>query len=248
MSTHPRIPDEVAALISAYALGALDPGQAELAERHIAESDDCRRAYEDALETAAALALAVADSEPPAALRARILAAAHEEGAPAARPLPLRAAKPRRRSSLAGWLTPSAGFALVGVAAAVVLALIAVSQHNSASNARDRQEALVSLLSAKDARIVPLRSTGGGSPDGRVIVSGGRAAIVSSLQSPPAGHTYQAWGIRAGAPAVPLPTFSRNGSVVILDDVSKYKGVGVTIEPDGGSQRPSSQPFAVATL
>ena len=66
MSGHPPIPDDVAALISAHALGALDPDQAELAEKHIAASDDCRRAYEDALETAAALALAVVDSEPPA--------------------------------------------------------------------------------------------------------------------------------------------------------------------------------------
>jgi anti-sigma-K factor RskA len=62
MSGHPQIPDDVAALISAHALGALEPDQAALAERHIAASDDCRRAYEDALETAAALALAVADS------------------------------------------------------------------------------------------------------------------------------------------------------------------------------------------
>lgn len=247
MSTHPQIPDDVAALISAYALGALEPDQVEQAERHIAESDDCRRAYEDALETAAVLALALDDSEPPAYLRDRILAAAREE-APAARPSPARPAERRRKLSLTGWLTPSTGFALAGVAAAVVLALVAVSQHDSAANARDRQEALVSLLSARDARIVPLNATGGGSPGGRVIVAGGRAAIVSSLQAPPPGHTYQAWGLRAGGSAVPLPTFSRNGSVVILDDVSKYKGLGITVEPSGGSQRPSSAPFAVATL
>ena len=82
MSSHAPIPDDVAALISAHALGALEPDQAALAEEHIAASDDCRRAYEDALETAAALALAVADSEPPAELRERILAAARAERAP----------------------------------------------------------------------------------------------------------------------------------------------------------------------
>jgi anti-sigma-K factor RskA len=248
MSTHPQIPEDVAALISAHALGALEPDQAALAERHIAASDDCRRAYEGALETAAALALAVADREPPADLRDRILAAARAERAPA--PLPVaKPAAPRRRLSLAGLLTPSAGFAVLGVAAAIVFALIAVSQHDSASSARDRQEALVSILSARDARIVPLAATAGGSPGGRVIVSGSRAALVSSLQRPPAGHTYQAWGLRAGGAApVPLPTFSRDGAVLILDDVSKYAGVGVTVEPNGGSQQPSSAPFVVASL
>ena len=140
-------------------------------------------------------------------------------------------------------MTPSTGFAVIGVAAAIALALIAVSQHNSASNARDRQEALVQILSARDARIVPLASSGGGSPGGRVIVSGGRAALVSSLRRPPPGHTYQAWGLRSSGAPVPLPTFSHNGDVVILNDVGKYAGIGVTVEPDGGSQTPSAQPF-----
>jgi hypothetical protein len=82
-----------------------------------------------------------------------------------------------------------------------------------------------------------------------MIVSKNRAALVSSLQSAPAGHTYQAWGLRpGGASPVPLPTFSGDGDVVILDDVRQYDGVGVTVEPSGGSQKPSAAPFAVATL
>jgi anti-sigma-K factor RskA len=170
---------------------------------------------------------------------------------PAAAPAVTPAAKPaapRRSLRLAGLLTPSSGFAVLGVAAAIALALIAVSQHNSASSARDRQEALVSILSAPGARIVPLASTDGGSPGGRVIVANGRAALVSSLKNPPAGRTYQAWGLRSGGTPVPLPTFSRNGAVLILDDIGKYKGVAVTVEPSGGSQQPSSQPFLVASL
>jgi anti-sigma-K factor RskA len=146
-------------------------------------------------------------------------------------------------------LTPSSGFALVGIAAAIVFALIAVSQHSSATSARDRQEALVAILSAPDARVVPLKTSGGGIPSGRVIVSQGRAALVSSLRPAPAGRTYQAWGLPGdgGAP-VPLPTFSRNGAVVILDDVGDYAQVAVTVEPSGGSQQPTTKPFAVASL
>jgi anti-sigma-K factor RskA len=246
MSTNPQIPEEVAALISAHALGALDADQAALAERHIAASDDCRRAYEDALETAAALALAVADSEPPADLRDRIVAAARAERPPVVEE---QAAAPRRKFRLAGLLTPSTGFAVIGVAAAILFALIAVSQHDSASNAKDDQQALVAILSAPDAHVVPLKSAAGGPAGGRMIVSKNRAALVSSLQNAPAGHTYQAWGLRpGGASPVPLPTFSGDGDVVILDDVGQYNGVGVTVEPSGGSQKPSAAPFAVATL
>ena len=247
MSTHPRIPDDVAALITAHALGALEPDQAALAEEHIAASDDCRRAYEDALETAAALALAVADSEPPADLRDRIVAAARrerEQSAPA-----VRAAPPRRRLRLAGLLTPSAGFAVLGVAAAIVFALIAVSQHDSATRARDSQHALAAILSAPDARVVPLASASGGASVGRVVVSRGRAALVSSLRHPAAGRTYQAWGLPAdGGKPVPLPTFSRPGAVVIVDGVGRYAKLAVTVEPSGGSRAPSAAPFAAATL
>jgi anti-sigma-K factor RskA len=244
VSPQPQIPDDVAALISAHALGALEPDQAALAEEHIAASDACRRAYEDALETAAALALAVADSEPPAELRGRILAAARAERAPLAKP-----AAPKRRFRLAGLLTPSSGFAVIGVAAAIVFALIAVSQHDSANSARDRQEALVAILSAPDARVVALTPSGGGAPSGRVIVSAGRAALVSSLRPAPSGRTYQAWGLPAGGGApVPLPTFSRAGAVVLLDGVGKYAKVAVTVEPSGGSKAPTTKPFAVASL
>jgi anti-sigma-K factor RskA len=252
MSNHPQIPDDVAALISAYALGVLEPDQAELAERHIASSDACRRAFEDALETSAALALCVADSEPSGALRDRIVAAARAErpqAAPAVAPARApRATAPGIRERLGRLLTPSGGFALAGIAAAIVFALVAVTQHNSASDARDRQAALVSLLASSDARVVPLKAADG-SASGRVIVADGRAALISSLGAAPSGRTYQAWGLPAdGGKPVPLPTFSGKGAVVLLDDVGAYAKVAVTVEPSGGSQAPSQAPFAAAAL
>jgi anti-sigma-K factor RskA len=244
MSNHPEIPADVAALISSYALGVLEPDQAELAEQHIAASDACRRAFEDALETSAALALCVADSEPPGDLRDRIVGAALAERP---RPVPARAA-PGIRERLGRLLTPSGGFALAGIAAAVVFALIAVGQYNSASSARDRQAALVSILASSDARVVPLKAADG-SASGRVIVAKGRAALISSLGAPPSGRTYQAWGLPAGGgKPVPLPTFSRKGAVVILDHVERYGKLALTVEPSGGSQVPSQAPFAAATL
>ena len=90
----------------------------------------------------------------------RILAAARAER-PAAVSPPVAGPCAAARLRLAGLLTPSAGFAALGVAAAVAFALIAVSQHDSASSARDRERALVAILSAPDARIVPLAPTAG---------------------------------------------------------------------------------------
>ena len=82
-----------------------------------------------------------------------------------------------------------------------------------------------------------------------MIVSNGRAALVSSLQRPPAGPHLPGLGpAPGGAAPVPLPTFSRGGAVLILSGVGNYAGVGVTVEPSGGSQQPSSAPFVVASL
>jgi hypothetical protein len=49
------------------------------AEREIAADERLRRVFDEALETAALLALATADAVPPPELRERILAAARDE-------------------------------------------------------------------------------------------------------------------------------------------------------------------------
>ena len=94
-----------------------------------------------------------------------------------------------------------------------------------------------------------MQPTGGGEAGGRVIVAQSRAALVSSMSRPPSGRTYQVWGLPSdGGEPVPLPTFSKPGAVVIVDDVAAYAKVAITVEPSGGSKTPSAAPFAAATL
>jgi hypothetical protein len=69
------VTDAELALLSGQALGALTPGEADQAERLITLGGPYRRAFEEALETAPALAPAMTDAEPPPELRARILGA-----------------------------------------------------------------------------------------------------------------------------------------------------------------------------
>ena len=103
-------------------------------------------------------------------------------------------------------------------------------------------------MAAPDSRVVSIERADGSGAVGRVIVSQGRGALVSSLKPAPSGRTYQAWGIPDGGGApVPLPTFSKPG-VVILDDIGDYTQLAVTVEPSGGSKAPSAAPFAAARL
>lgn len=67
------VPEEDAALLTAHALGALDAEDALAADHLIASSKACRVLFEEALETAALLAVAVEEVAPDPALRERIL-------------------------------------------------------------------------------------------------------------------------------------------------------------------------------
>jgi hypothetical protein len=71
-----ELPEESVAMLYAHALGALDPEEADEAERLIGACPTCRRAFEEALEIAAAIALATESVEPSPELRERILAGA----------------------------------------------------------------------------------------------------------------------------------------------------------------------------
>jgi hypothetical protein len=74
-----ELPGDAAALISAHALGALEPDEAEEAERLLATSEVARQVFAELLETAAAIAVAAGAGDPPPALRERILIAARAQ-------------------------------------------------------------------------------------------------------------------------------------------------------------------------
>jgi hypothetical protein len=184
--------------------------------------------------------------DPPPDLGDRVVVAARAERAA---PDPVAPPPAPRLRRLARLVTPSRGAALAGVATAIVLAVVAAGQHDSASDARSRTDALAGILAAPEARVVRLSASGGGATVGRVVVAGRRAAIVTALDPPPAGRTYQAWGIPPGEGApVPLPTFAGRRAVLVLDGADRYAEVAVSVEPRGGSRAPTTTPFAAARL
>ena len=230
-----HIPEDVAELISAHALGVLDPLDAERAERHIARSESCRHAYEEALETAAALALIADDAEPPAALRERILVAARAELPP-----PRQAPAVARRRWRLSVLSPARGLALAGCGAALVATVIAVEQNRAAG----RNDKLVSVFTSADARSVALGSAG------RLVVARAGVVLVSRLDRASAGRTYQAWAVSASGDAVSLGTFAGgSGTTVVLPAMARSAAtIAITNEPSGGSPQPTTKPFAAAQL
>ena len=206
-------------LTAAYALDALEPGEARGYEQHLARCERCREELVALQGAAGALAYAAPSARPPEALRGRILAAARAEG-----PNNLRFLDTYRRRSV--------GFAVVAAAAAcavVGLAVWNVSLHNRLDRA---QEAL---------RGVPLTGA-----RGSVVVSGGNGAlVVSDLAPAPAGKTYEAWVIKDGR-ASPAGTFTGGGRTIVLRLTRALPAgaiVAVTLERAGGAAQPTRKPF-----
>jgi hypothetical protein len=219
-------------LTAAYALDALDPEDAREYEVHLARCDRCRDELASLSEAAGALAYATDSPLPPPELRARIL---QQAGRERENVVPLR---PR-------WLVPVATAAAVAACVAVGLGIWAASLSNKLdqrTQALGSQERITAILSDPNARRNAFE-------DGRgtlVVSSSGDAVLVMNrLAAARPGLTYEAW-IAAGGSPQPAGTFDGGGDlnvVLLARRVPQDAAVLLTVEPDGGTQAPTSHPF-----
>ena len=79
-----------------------------------------------------------------------------------------------------------------------------------------------------------------------VVVRNGHATLsATGLGAAPSGKTYEAWVIPASGPARPAGLFSGGAgtSIHLRGTVPRNAGIAVTIEPAGGSRKPTTKPI-----
>ncbi|WP_333767962.1 anti-sigma factor [Streptomyces sp. IBSBF 2435] len=239
-------------LTGAYALDALSQGEAEDFARHLAVCPSCAQEVAELRETAARLALAVA-VVPPAGLRAQVMAAL-----PGVRQLPphphtaVVPAHPRWRRRL-----PHLAAAAC-LAAAVAAGAVAVDAQHRADRQRDRiaqaeqqTAALGALLAAPDATTHAGAVKGGGSAT--VVASrqlGRTALFYHGLPRLSDSRVYQLWYSRGGTmvPAGLVGSGRPDGAALLAGSAQGASGVGVTVEPQGGSRTPTGAPVVLLAL
>jgi anti-sigma-K factor RskA len=235
----------------AYALHALPEEEREAFERHLAGCEPCAQETAELCATAARLGLA-ASAVPRPELREQVLrriTTVRQEppGAPGPAGSPGRGTV--RGRLLSRWALAAC------LAAATALGGTAVWQHDRAEEAlgrahtaEQRAAEIADVLSAPDARTRVGALAGGAT--GSVVVSRSRdraVFVVSGLPRPPAGKVYQLWFDEGGAmrSAGLLDPGRSDQTVLMRGAVGGSSGMGVTVEPAGGSQGPTSAPLAL---
>jgi anti-sigma-K factor RskA len=220
----------------AYALNALSSAERAEFEAAMAGSEQLRAEATELADTAVELGLSVAPEAPPASLRANLLAAL--DATPQRRSETPAEAKARRR-----WRTPllrlgavAASIALlVGLGFTVRAGLEAQADMVTAAQIEEIQSAFDSRRATVDAM--------GGSATLIWSESMHRAALmVDGMPKPPSGSTYALWYIGADG-MTPAGTFDGDGGVVLAGQMDAGDTVGVTVEPAGGSDAPTTDPI-----
>jgi len=207
--------------LAAYMLGALEPEEAAQLERHL---DGCERCQEEMrwLQPAVhTLPESVARQEPPKQLRQSLMAEVRAE----MRPVPVK----RRR----WFLKPAVGFA---TAALLVAGVIGYEVGKGGSG--------------DDAATTAVRQVGGMTV--KMIQEGESGTLqLAGVPQIPSDKVLEAWVEREGeveaVPALFVP--DRHGQAETrIDDMTGVEIVMVTVEPQGGSEEPTSKPLMTMSV
>ncbi|AXL87817.1 anti-sigma factor [Streptomyces sp. CB09001] len=245
-------------LAAPYALDALEGAERVRFERHLEGCARCAAEVRALSEDAARLARSTATPAPPA-LRERVLTAVRtiaQEPAPARGPVQRRPVgrRPVGRRPVGrrpvGHVRPRpllVPFATVTAAAALVVAsLFAVRAdrtRDELDTARDRAREIAHVLAAPDARAARGADARGRGVAVVASASRGRAVVtLSGYGEPPGDRVRQLWLMRPGAEPRSLGLFDGDTPLIASGLSRSATSLAVTVEPDGGSDLPTSEP------
>lgn len=248
-----RGPGDDPLLAGAWALDALDEDERVSYEARLQGSPDERSAALELRSTAARLG-ASDPVAPPERLRRSVLDALGSvaQEPPAAPVADLQVARRRREERTSAgrrWPLLVAAAAVVVAAAGVGTSVDARQDASRAQTQAAAQRAdtehLSRMLTTPGREIVSVAATDGGSAT--VVRTGAGACVVGSLPAVAAGQTYQVWliggtGVRsAGLMTDPdVPYF--------FTDDPAASTIGISVEPAGGSEQPTTDPVVVASF
>lgn len=244
--------------VAGYALDALsDQDRAEF-EAHLAGCPHCQQTMRTSTDTTAQLS-ATTETEPPEAVRTAVLAAIAQP--PSAQPGPELSGGGHVQPARPGDPMAAAGPGRHHRQSRPGRADSVAQRGNRVRWHRTGQIAAAAAITAAQSRLLatpdteiyrqPMRD---GATISYVVSQRHNTAmaIVSGDPEPGAGHTFQLWTTHGPNGDKPRPdhTFTGNGStpVWLKTNISSAEAVAVTVEPAGGTDHPTTDPFAAQKL
>jgi anti-sigma-K factor RskA len=229
--TRGRSTDQTAACggdVAAYALGALESGEARSFGRHLDTCVVCRDELACFQEVVDVLPLSANRRRAPDSLRRSVRASVRQEARHAARSSRRRRADTLRRPTLA--------LGSIVVAVCLAVGVVALTKPHPGATKIYHAQVIGSSGTAQ------LR-----------VADGAARLVVRDLRPPPRGHIYEVWLVSGRQP--PRPTtalFGVNsrgdGDVDVPGGLRGVQRVLVTPEPMGGSNTPTHAPVISARL
>ena len=234
--------DDVRELAGAFVLGALEPDEAAAVRAHLASCDDAHAEIAELGSVLPALDASVTVVEPPAGLKARLMAAAAVDlepvsagvpepvvasspemvvaAKPADAPIPFpTAASPTGaaeslalRTSPMTWALRIAAVLVIGVLAGWNVLL--QGQVGSAQRYQDDVAAVIQVAAQPGSLTAVLTASNGSGPTGLAAVSAaGEVSLAMHDLAPTSGNeVYEAWAIGSDGVPVPLGGFQVGGA------------------------------------
>lgn len=232
-------------LKDAFALGALPEEERLELEEYLAAHPERQAEIDELGAVAGLLALAPQEHDPPPELRRNIMRVVEAE----ARPSPDRAP-----SRFAG-IRELFGVRNLALAAAALLVIGLFSWNMLLQGeVQDLQGRVANMQEAQqESRMVALEGTGAAQQAHAevMILEDDRAVLMAEdMPRAPEGRTYQIWVIEGDTPR-PSSVFEPEGdSVAAVVEIPLDEGdvIAVTVEPDGGSLQPTTDPMMTAKL
>jgi anti-sigma factor RsiW len=219
--------------VAVYALGALEPAEAEAFRLHLETCVVCRDELTAFQQIVSVLPMSVPTHRAPRGLRRRVLRAIESE------PRLARDSDrhPRPSSRLSRLLVPRPALALGAALAIAVVAFAGVRLTSS---------------STSSSRIIHAQVTGRGTAELR-LGSGHAELVVHHFAPPPAGQIYEVWLRRANHPPSPTSalfsvTAQGDGDIDVPGNLRGVDQVMVTPEPAGGTRVPTHAAVILADL
>ncbi|MCW2530336.1 MAG: hypothetical protein JWM76_5196 [Pseudonocardiales bacterium] len=261
-------PTDASVNSGAYVLNALDPSETIEFEAHLEGSDTLRNEVTELSDTAVLLGMAVAPVQPSAELKTNIMAmlastpqlthdiapvrtlkavpqlpveqADTTEFAPA----PVTGAHANRAK--ARWFNRPI-VALTAVAAAFALVVgggVIANMIPDNTSQQAQADVLAAITSASDKQEAQAAVSTGGTATLVWSEEVGKSALITNgLADLPDDKTYELWYIDASG-ATPAGLLDNDSTWRVLDgEMSNGLTIGVTVEPNGGSDAPTTEPI-----